>query len=324
MGLNIDALNGCFTKVEPSSTVMYGTPANDPNFISDCTALVNCAYKNKCGFEVAKGKSVAECYCGAASIDDCFITPGAANGACKAEYQAAARSTALPEISIRTSDLAYPVGWAYQLLQCDGSTCGGSCVPQAGGGGTTSGGRGGSTAAGSGGSSAGSGGKAGAAGTTTGGIGGGTPSSLPGATAACTACRESKCKNYMGLGFDALNGCFTKVDPASNTTFGTPANDPNFISDCTALVKCAYDKKCGFNNTAELAQCFCGTASVDDCFATAGKADGACVPEFQKAGRSTVLSDLSLRTTDLAYPVGWAFNLVECDSRLCSDVCPPK
>jgi hypothetical protein len=140
---------------------------------------------------------------------------------------------------------------------------------------------------------------------------------------ACTACRQTNCTNYNGLGFDLINGCFVAVKPSSNTDYGTPLNDPAFIQDCVSLVSCAYSKKCGFSTTGS-AECFCGTASIDACFATAGAANGECAAEFQTAGRSTVLNDLSLRTSDLAYPLGWANFMLECDTTLCATACVPN
>jgi hypothetical protein len=46
--------------------------------------------------------------------------------------------------------------------------------------------------------------------------------------------------------------------------------------------------------------------------------------EYKAAARSEVLDDISTHTTDMAYPLGWAFNIVQCDATECKDACPPK
>ena len=128
----------------------------------------------------------------------------------------------------------------------------------------------------------------------------------------------AQCTNYQGLGIDFYNGCFTKVDPSSTDQFGTDASDPNFIQDCVNLVNCSFAKNCGYGDEGA-SGCFCGTATLDACFATAGAANGPCMAEVQAAARSTSLSDISTRASDLAYPFGWATYLLECDAVACKD-----
>lgn len=117
-----------------------------------------------------------------------------------------------------------------------------------------------------------------------------------------------------------MTGCFSTVDPQ----FGATATDPMFIQQCVALMNCAYTKKCGYTVETGASECFCGTATLDACFATAGAANGVCLNEFETAARSTMLTDISVRVSDLAYPLGWANYLLECDTTLCATTCKPQ
>jgi hypothetical protein len=199
-----------------------------------------------------------------------------------------------------------------------GNAAAGAGGSRAGTGGAGTGGAG-TGGAGTGGAGTGGAG-AGGAGTGGAGVGGaGTGGAGTSGSPACAACRKAKCSDYQALGFNPVEGCFTKIDPQ----FGAMPADPTFIQECTSLVSCAYSKKCGFG-PVELGECFCGTSSIDSCFATAGAANGPCMAEYQQAARSTVLTDISLRTTDLAYPVGWAFFLLQCDTTACGSACKPQ
>ena len=199
-----------------------------------------------------------------------------------------------------------------------GAGAGGAGAGGAGAGGAGAGGdSGGAGAGGAGAGGAGAGG-AGAGGAGAGGSGGG--SSLPGGTAACTACRQTNCTNYNQLGFNLVTGCFQTVDPQ----FGASASDPMFIQQCVSLMSCAYTKKCGFTVELGASECYCGTASLDTCFATATAPNGPCMTEFTDAARTTVQTDVSVRVSDLAYPLGWANYLLECDTTLCGAMCKPQ
>ena len=143
-------------------------------------------------------------------------------------------------------------------------------------------------------------------------------SKLPGASDACTACRKAKCTDYQGLGYNVLEGCFSKVDPQ----FDARADDPTFIADCTAVVRCAYEKKCGF--MVDSADCYCGSAQIEDCFSPMPAANGPCMAEIEKATRTMDRMEVGLRFSDKAYPMGWAADLIDCDHLLCGAACKPQ
>jgi cysteine-rich repeat protein len=185
------------------------------------------------------------------------------------------------------------------------------------------GGSGGAAGAQSAGGQGGSAGKAGASGQ------GGAPAqrsagpvadpwSFPERSAACAACRKSKCADFWGLGYNVVEGCLKKVDPQ----FDARADDPSFVSDCTAVLRCAYTKKCGFG-TADTSECYCGTAAIEDCFSPLNAGNGPCKPEIEQACRSKNLDDISARYSDKAYPMGWAADLIDCDHLQCGEVCKP-
>ena len=118
-------------------------------------------------------------------------------------------------------------------------------------------------------------------------------SGVPGGTPACTTCRTAKCADYQGLGYNVVTGCFNTID----AQFDAPAMDPTFISDCTAMVRCAYDKKCGFG-AADASECFCGTADTESCFASDKAANGPCMAErVEQASRSKDLSEIGARAS---------------------------
>lgn len=144
------------------------------------------------------------------------------------------------------------------------------------------------------------------------------PWSFPDRSAACAACRKAKCADFWGLGYNVVEGCLTHVDPQ----FEAKADDPSFVQDCTAVLRCAYTKKCGFG-AADTSECYCGTASIEDCFSPMNAGNGPCKPEIEQACRSKNLDDISARYSDKAYPMGWAADLIDCDHLQCGDVCKP-
>jgi hypothetical protein len=150
----------------------------------------------------------------------------------------------------------------------------------------------------------------GAAGTGAGGSGG--PS------AACVTCRNTNCRDYMGSGLDLVAGCFEAI----NTSLGATAGDPTFLQNCVDVMNCAFQNNCayGVNGASD---CYCGSTTPDACIASGPAADAKCVPQFQAATRSTVNADITLRVSDLAYPMGWANFLLECDRDSCRTSCAP-
>jgi cysteine-rich repeat protein len=99
--------------------------------VQACVDVVDCAFANDCAYNPAN--RVSPCYCGTLSVDDCNNAANAVNGACQAEVEAAVGSTTRSTIMLGMSDLNLPMGWAYFLLECDGSFCDdsalGDCTP---------------------------------------------------------------------------------------------------------------------------------------------------------------------------------------------------
>lgn len=90
---------------------------------SDATSIKLCADLVKCG--VDKGCASDACYCGTASFTTCSL--GAGNGPCRAEVEAASRSTTVGDIIVRADDASYPVGRANQLAACTRDNCASEC-----------------------------------------------------------------------------------------------------------------------------------------------------------------------------------------------------
>lgn len=138
--------------------------------------------------------------------------------------------------------------------------------------------------------------------------------------ATCQQCVAANCRNnaaYANL--DLYGGCFERVDSG----LGADAGDPAFLQDCMDVVSCAYASNCAYGANG-LSTCFCGSASSDDCVTTGPAADAKCGAQVQKAGRTTSVVDLSTRFSDLAYPLGWAYFLLECESVYCSNAAVGK
>jgi hypothetical protein len=85
-----------------------------------CLALVACIRMTGC----SKAGDAQPCYCGTASDIACLS--GSANGACKAQVEAAAKSTDAGTIANEFVDPTFPVGLATNLIGCDATS---SCAP---------------------------------------------------------------------------------------------------------------------------------------------------------------------------------------------------
>jgi hypothetical protein len=119
--LGRDVLSGCFKQVDTSQ----GADANDPDFIADCTAVMQCAQQAHCTGDPA---GPAACYCGSRALEDCIEHGPAADAPCVAQWQRAARTQSHEELSERFSDMKYPAGWAFQMIWCDQLQCSGKCI----------------------------------------------------------------------------------------------------------------------------------------------------------------------------------------------------
>lgn len=83
-----------------------------------CLDLYCCIRANNC-----KDGDPSACWCGTASNGDCWNMPGAANGLCLAQFQAAAESTVPSDIKRRLVDPSYAVGGAVNLASCRQTFC---------------------------------------------------------------------------------------------------------------------------------------------------------------------------------------------------------
>ncbi len=108
----LDLIAGCFESA-------------DPAFNQECIDLMNCAYTNDCGYNVA---GMAECFCGTFDQGACQ-TAGNQNGPCIPQVYAAARTNVLSEVIGNLGAVNLPVGMAFYLQQCDTDYCPTSCVP---------------------------------------------------------------------------------------------------------------------------------------------------------------------------------------------------
>jgi hypothetical protein len=85
-----------------------------------CLALVACIRMTSC----SKNGDAQPCYCGAVSDTVCLT--GGAIGPCKAQVEAAAKSTDSGTIANEFVDPSFPLGLATNLIGCDATT---SCAP---------------------------------------------------------------------------------------------------------------------------------------------------------------------------------------------------
>jgi cysteine-rich repeat protein len=131
--------------------------------------------------------------------------------------------------------------------------------------------------------------------------------------AACDACREKHCRNVLGA--DILAGCLESI----NSAFGARPGDPEFLQQCSDVVTCARETNCAYRAERQAAPCYCGSISVDECEVAGPAKDAPCVKEWQLATRSAQNMQVLQRFTDLAYPAGWAYQLLDCDRLYCKD-----
>ncbi len=90
-----------------------------------CNALVACVRRTSC-----HTNNTLDCYCGTADATQCLATTGTvANGACKAEIEAAQKTTAPLAIQNQFTDITIPGGAAMSLMLCDNAVCAAECIP---------------------------------------------------------------------------------------------------------------------------------------------------------------------------------------------------
>lgn len=149
------------------------------------------------------------------------------------------------------------------------------------------------------------------------------PATSEPAAGTCEACRARHCTDYQRSGVDLLAGCAGKPDLKL-----APNPDAQFAQDCSAVLACAYKHKCGYDALRGPVQCYCGSASLEDCDASGPAADASCAAEWKAATRGSTNAEILARFSELAYPSGWAFSLLECDRTYCGPtskwgVCTP-
>lgn len=146
-----------------------------------------------------------------------------------------------------------------------------------------------------------------------GGAGGASAGPVP--SAACAMCRDTHCRSYGQL--DVVSGCLERID----VTQGADAQDFNFIDDCRQVVACAIAQRCA-DTIFGVASCYCGTTQSSACAAN-GPGPGQCLAEIQRATRSADPTEIMLRMRSKSIPMGWAFDLLECDRLHCLASCRP-
>ena len=302
-----------------------GTPCGERGSDKHCIAQV--CIENLCGDGVEAGDE--ECDDGnQLSRDGCDAT-------CH-------KDTAVPRTEGKAGSTGGGKGGSGGQGGKGASAAGGRVSDQAG---TTSTGSGGNSTSGEGGSTAGSE-SAGASGGTAGEGGAGTDGAIAGVgglagmggagsdgaiagvggmvavgptwtpSQACTDCRQLNCRQYKGQ-IDAVGGCLERVDP----TFGADVNDASFNADCKAVVECAVANGCaqGLNGVTK---CYCGSPNISACSMTGPTSDAKCVAEIERAVRApSTPSSVISQIRSLDAPMGWAFDLLDCDATFCRDTC---
>lgn len=133
----------------------------------------------------------------------------------------------------------------------------------------------------------------------------------------CSKCQARECTKFYDV--DLVAGCFTKIDPQ----FAADPADLTFLSECSEAFNCALAAGCAFEDAAKgPMQCYCGSASLDDCPA-APASDAACGAQWRRAARAKDPATTFGNMSDLAFPITWAYKLLDCLRDLCSDVCQP-
>jgi cysteine-rich repeat protein len=82
-----------------------------------CRDMVQCQHDSHC--------SNPDCFCGPGGLYPCIT--GAPNGPCKNQIIAAAKSASLTDISARSMDNTFPLGWANAVFTCQTNNCQAAC-----------------------------------------------------------------------------------------------------------------------------------------------------------------------------------------------------
>jgi cysteine-rich repeat protein len=132
-----DVWNGCLSQAmagDDARTLFSVVPTPDEmTFAQQCVDVVTCAYQSNCAYDAARGPA-GPCYCGSRDNTMCMSMGPAPDAPCRAQWEAAARSTAVADVFAHAATLDYPAGWAFFLLECDtvfcDDTASGDCTPE--------------------------------------------------------------------------------------------------------------------------------------------------------------------------------------------------
>lgn len=91
--------------------------------------LMDCVRRTKCSTAItgANGYSLIDCYCGTTEFGACSGGTAPGNGMCKAEVEAACKSTVIGEILVNITSEAFPAGLVNNVLACDDVGCHDKC-----------------------------------------------------------------------------------------------------------------------------------------------------------------------------------------------------
>jgi cysteine-rich repeat protein len=131
----------------------------------------------------------------------------------------------------------------------------------------------------------------------------------------CVACKsedqQQVCLATMGRDDDCARCSCSKCQPQSLGCYGTGSRED--VEACDELVQCQRRTSCGNPS------CFCGDVSLFACLA--GASDGPCKQQILGAAKTSVISEISARSTDSAYPLGRANALDGCSRMNCAAEC---
>ena len=139
----------------------------------------------------------------------------------------------------------------------------------------------------------------------------------------CPACRAANCTNYQGA-LNVVAGCFdaTATGTGIRAPFVGAAFSAAQVQACVDVVNCARANNCAYNPANRVNPCYCGNITVDACNVSGPLAGQPCTAYVKAAVGDTAATPVSntdtlLRISDLGYPMGWAYFLLECDGTKC-------
>jgi hypothetical protein len=93
---------------------------------------------------------------------------------------------------------------------------------------------------------------------------------------------------------------------------------------CEDVLACARKTNCAVapDGSFDIVRCVCGDVSFDDCAAMQMMMpSGACYTEIAAGAETTMLADIGLRQIDPDFGTGAAFQLIQCDKKVCAKSC---